>query len=81
MQEEAEIAAFEASNQEYIKRSLKLVRLMGMLWPSLETMLGLAIVLVLVARRPRSDLRAASQSAALSLSTPTWCSLPGRSSR
>jgi ATP-binding cassette subfamily B multidrug efflux pump len=47
VQEEAEIAAFEASNQEYIKRSLKLVRLMGMLWPTLETMLGLAIVLVL----------------------------------
>jgi ATP-binding cassette subfamily B multidrug efflux pump len=47
LQEEAEIAGFEAANQEYIKRSLKLVRLMGMLWPSLETMLGLAIVLVL----------------------------------
>jgi ATP-binding cassette subfamily B multidrug efflux pump len=47
VQEEAEIAAFERSNQEYIKRSLKLVRLMGMLWPTLETMLGLAIVLVL----------------------------------
>jgi ATP-binding cassette subfamily B multidrug efflux pump len=47
MQEEAEIAAFETANQEYIKRSLKLVRLMGMLWPTLETMLGLAIVLVL----------------------------------
>ncbi len=47
VQEEAEIAAFESANQEYIKRSLKLVRLMGMLWPTLETMLGLAIVLVL----------------------------------
>jgi ATP-binding cassette subfamily B multidrug efflux pump len=47
VQEEAEIAGFEASNQEYIARSLKLVRLMGMLWPTLETMLGLAIVLVL----------------------------------
>ena len=47
VQEEAEIAAFETSNQEYIRRSLKLVRLMGMLWPTLETMLGLAIVLVL----------------------------------
>ena len=47
VQEDAEIAAFEAANQEYIKRSLKLVRLMGMLWPTLETMLGLAIVLVL----------------------------------
>jgi ATP-binding cassette subfamily B multidrug efflux pump len=47
LQEEAEIAGFETANQEYIKRSLKLVRLMGMLWPSLETMLGLAIVLVL----------------------------------
>src|SRR6266571_6692411 len=46
-QEEAEIASFETSNREYIARSLKLVRLMGMLWPTLETMLGLAIVLVL----------------------------------
>jgi ATP-binding cassette subfamily B multidrug efflux pump len=47
VQEGPEIAAFEASNKEYIGRSLKLVRLMGMLWPTLETMLGLAIVLVL----------------------------------
>ena len=47
VQEEPEITAFEASNREYIARSLKLVRLMGMLWPTLETMLGLAIVLVL----------------------------------
>jgi ATP-binding cassette subfamily B multidrug efflux pump len=47
VQEEAEIQAFETSNIEYINRSLKLVRLMGMLWPTLETMLGLAIVIVL----------------------------------
>jgi ATP-binding cassette, subfamily B, multidrug efflux pump len=47
VQEEAEIAAFEEANQEYIRRSLKLVRLMGMLWPTLETTLGLAVVLVL----------------------------------
>src|SRR5271166_2826876 len=47
VQEEAEIASFETANQEYIARSLKLVRLMGMLWPTLELMLGLAIVIVL----------------------------------
>jgi ATP-binding cassette subfamily B multidrug efflux pump len=47
VQEEAEIAQFEEANLEYIGRSLKLVRLMGMLWPTLETMLGLAIVMVL----------------------------------
>lgn len=47
VQENAEIASFEKANREYIARSLKLVRLMGMLWPTLETMLGLAIVLVL----------------------------------
>ncbi len=47
VQEEAEIAAFEKANQEYVARSLKLVRLMGMLWPTLELMLGLALVLVL----------------------------------
>jgi len=47
VQEQAEIDAFEGANQEYISRSLKLVRLMGMLWPTLETMLGFAVVLVL----------------------------------
>jgi ATP-binding cassette subfamily B protein len=47
VQEEAEIASFEKANQEYIRRSLTLVRLMGMLWPTLDTMLRLGIVLVL----------------------------------
>ena len=47
VQEQAEIKGFEEANREYITRSLTLVRLMGMLWPTLETMLGLAIVLVL----------------------------------
>jgi ATP-binding cassette subfamily B multidrug efflux pump len=47
VQEEPEIRAFEAANQEYISRSLRLVRLMGMLWPTLELMLGVAVVLVL----------------------------------
>jgi ATP-binding cassette subfamily B protein len=47
VQEEAEIAAFEGANQEYIRRSLGLVRLMGMLWPTLELMLGIASVIVL----------------------------------
>jgi ATP-binding cassette, subfamily B, multidrug efflux pump len=47
VQEESEISGFEVANREYIARSLTLVRLMGMLWPTLETMLGLAIVLVL----------------------------------
>ena len=46
-QERAEINAFEKANQEYIGRSLRLVRLMGMLWPTLELMLGLAVVLIL----------------------------------
>ncbi len=47
VQEEAEIQAFERENKEYIRRSLKLVRLMGMLWPTLELMLGCAVGLVL----------------------------------
>ena len=47
VQEEAEIELFERANEEYIGRSLKLVRLMGMLWPTLETLLGMAIVIVL----------------------------------
>jgi ATP-binding cassette, subfamily B, multidrug efflux pump len=47
VQEEAEIRTFERDNNEYIRRSLRLVRLMGMLWPTLEFMLGCAVVLVL----------------------------------
>jgi ATP-binding cassette subfamily B multidrug efflux pump len=47
VQEQAEIASFEDANQEYIRRSLGLVRLMGMLWPTLELMLGVAVVIVL----------------------------------
>ena len=46
-QEEAEIALFETSNQEYVTRSLPLARLTGMLWPTLEMLLGFALVLVL----------------------------------
>jgi ATP-binding cassette subfamily B multidrug efflux pump len=47
VQEQAQIRAFETENEEYIRRSLKLVRLMGMLWPTLELMMGCAVVLVL----------------------------------
>jgi ATP-binding cassette subfamily B protein len=46
-QEEAEIALFERSNKEYVARSLPLARLTGMLWPTLEMLLGFALVLVL----------------------------------
>jgi ATP-binding cassette subfamily B protein len=47
-QEEAQIKAFERSNREYIRRALRLVRLMGMLWPTLEFMLGLSMVISLL---------------------------------
>jgi ATP-binding cassette subfamily B multidrug efflux pump len=47
-QEEAQTAAFERSNQEYIRRGLRLVQLMGMLWPTLEFVLGLAMMIVLL---------------------------------
>ncbi len=47
-QEEAEIASFETANLEYIKRSLHLVRLMAMLWPTLEFVLGLSLMITLL---------------------------------
>jgi ATP-binding cassette subfamily B protein len=47
-QEEAEIASFERANQEYIRRSLLLVRLMAMLWPTLEFVLGLSLMITLL---------------------------------
>jgi ATP-binding cassette subfamily B protein len=47
-QEEAQIKAFEKSNQENIRRGLRLVQLMGMLWPTLEFILGLAMAISLL---------------------------------
>jgi ATP-binding cassette subfamily B protein len=47
--EESEISLFERLNRQYIARSLKLVQLMGMLWPSLEFILGISMVITLLA--------------------------------
>jgi ATP-binding cassette, subfamily B, multidrug efflux pump len=48
VQEEAQIASFEKANQENIRRGLRLVQLMGMLWPTLEFVLGLAGAITLL---------------------------------
>ncbi|HZY64038.1 MAG TPA: ABC transporter transmembrane domain-containing protein, partial [Edaphobacter sp.] len=48
VQEEAEITSFEIANKEYIRRSLLLVRLMAMLWPTLEFVLGLSLMITLL---------------------------------
>ncbi len=47
-QEDAEIASFERANLEYIERSLHLVRLMAMLWPTLEFVLGISLMITLL---------------------------------
>ena len=47
--EDSQIASFERANQEYIGRALRLVQLMGMLWPTLEFVLGVALVITLFA--------------------------------
>ncbi len=47
-QEQAQIDAFETSNREYIRRSLLLARLMAMLWPTLELVLGFSLMLTLL---------------------------------
>ncbi len=46
--EQSQINLFERLNREYIARSLKLVQLMGMLWPTLEFVLGIAMILTLL---------------------------------
>src|SRR5215472_16050506 len=46
-QEQAEVQVFEKANQEYVSRSLPLARLMGMLWPALELLLGFAMVIAI----------------------------------
>ncbi len=47
-QEEAQIASFEKANQENVRRGLRLVQLMGMLWPTLEFILGLSLAITLL---------------------------------
>ena len=46
--EESEIGQFERLNREYIGRALRLVQLMGMLWPTLEFVLGVSMIITLL---------------------------------
>jgi len=46
--EDSQIGLFEKLNRRYIARSLRLVQLMGMLWPSLEFILGVSLVITLL---------------------------------
>lgn len=46
--EESQMKLFEKLNREYIRRALRLVQLMGMLWPTLEFMLGVSMILTLL---------------------------------
>ena len=45
--EQSQIDSFEKANREYIRRALRLVQLMGMLWPTLEFVLGVSMVITL----------------------------------
>jgi ATP-binding cassette, subfamily B, multidrug efflux pump len=47
--EESQTSLFERLNRIYIKRSLRLVQLMGMLWPTLEFILGISMIITLLA--------------------------------
>ncbi|HEY1160787.1 MAG TPA: ABC transporter ATP-binding protein [Terracidiphilus sp.] len=47
--EDSQIGLFERLNRRYIARSLRLVQLMGMLWPTLEFILGVSMVITLLA--------------------------------
>jgi ATP-binding cassette, subfamily B, multidrug efflux pump len=47
--EQSQIGLFERLNRQYISRALRLVQLMGMLWPTLEFILGISMVITLLA--------------------------------
>jgi len=47
--EESQIGLFEKLNRQYIGRALRLVQLMGMLWPTLEFILGISMIITLLA--------------------------------
>jgi ATP-binding cassette, subfamily B, multidrug efflux pump len=46
--EESQINLFEALNRRYIDRAQRLVQLMGMLWPTLEFILGISMIITLL---------------------------------
>ena len=47
--EDSQIGLFEKLNRQYVARSLRLVQLIGMLWPTLEFILGVSLVITLLA--------------------------------
>lgn len=47
--EDSQIGLFETLNRQYIARALRLVQLMGMLWPALEFILGVSMMITLLA--------------------------------
>jgi ATP-binding cassette subfamily B multidrug efflux pump len=46
--EESQMSLFEKLNRQYIMRAQGLVQLMGMLWPTLEFILGIAMIITLL---------------------------------
>lgn len=46
--EQSQISLFEKLNKQYILRAQGLVQLMGMLWPTLEFILGIAMIITLL---------------------------------
>jgi len=47
-QEESQVGLFEKLNRRYIARAQRLVQLMGMLWPTLEFILGVSMIITLL---------------------------------
>jgi len=46
--EQSQINLFEQANRKYIARAQRLVQLMGMLWPTLEFVLGVSMIITLL---------------------------------
>jgi ATP-binding cassette subfamily B protein len=46
--EKSQISLFEKLNRQYIQRAQRLVQLMGMLWPTLEFILGVSMIITLL---------------------------------
>jgi ATP-binding cassette, subfamily B, multidrug efflux pump len=46
--EESQVGLFEKLNRQYIMRAQRLVQLMGMLWPTLEFILGISMIITLL---------------------------------
>ena len=77
-QEDAEIERFRRMNLDYLDRNRRLIRVWGVFYPALDTLIGITFVLVLWMGGREVIAGHISRWDRMWPSTPIWCNWPGR---